>query len=138
MQQKLLMYGMPIMFGFFSIWFPAGLTLYIFTNTVLTLVHHFFVHREDRERIAAEKKGGKVVASALDRADDDDDDDEPVATSAAKPKKSKSKSKSSKPKSSKSEVKAPATRSSAASKSTKSRNRNRNRGKKGNKKGGRK
>jgi YidC/Oxa1 family membrane protein insertase len=55
MQQKLLMYGMPAMFGFFSLFFPAGLTLYIFTNTCLTLVHHFFVHREDRAKARAER-----------------------------------------------------------------------------------
>lgn len=68
MQQKLLMYGMPAMFGFFSLFFPAGLTLYIFTNTCLTLVHHFFVHREDREK-AREERLMKGKSSSKDGED---------------------------------------------------------------------
>lgn len=46
-QQKILMYGMPIMFGGFSLLFPAGLTLYIFTNTALTALHHLWLRRND-------------------------------------------------------------------------------------------
>lgn len=98
-QQKVIMYGMPIMFGVFSIFFPAGLTLYIFTNTCLTLVHHFFVHREDRIKNRAEKasKAARVAAGqpeeedepegdAPEESDSDrgDSDDEPAARTAPK------------------------------------------------------
>ncbi len=38
MQQKMLTYGMPLMFGVMGFFFPAGLSLYISTNTVLTLL----------------------------------------------------------------------------------------------------
>lgn len=75
-QQKVIMYGMPIMFGVFSIFFPAGLTLYIFTNTCLTLVHHFFVHREDRIKNRADKarKAARVAAGQPEEEDEDDGD----------------------------------------------------------------
>ncbi|RMH40319.1 MAG: membrane protein insertase YidC [Deltaproteobacteria bacterium] len=46
-QQKLMMYGMPLMFGFFSLYFPSGLTLYILTNTVLRTAHQVYLNRTD-------------------------------------------------------------------------------------------
>jgi membrane protein insertase Oxa1/YidC/SpoIIIJ len=45
----MLMYGMPLMFGAFSFVFPSGLTLYIFTNTVLTGVHHLYIHYSEKK-----------------------------------------------------------------------------------------
>jgi YidC/Oxa1 family membrane protein insertase len=45
MQQKMLSYGMPLMFGVMGFFFPAGLSLYISTNTILTLFHHLYMHR---------------------------------------------------------------------------------------------
>ncbi len=47
-QQKMLMYGMPLMFGVFSFFFPAGLTLYILTNTVLSALHSLYMYRGRR------------------------------------------------------------------------------------------
>lgn len=58
-QQKMLMYGMPAMFGVFSLFFPAGLTLYIFTNTLLTAVHNLYVRRERKAAEAGATGGGK-------------------------------------------------------------------------------
>lgn len=55
-QQKILMYGMPIMFGVFSFFFPAGLTLYIFTNTCLTAVHHLYLHKDARQEARDKKR----------------------------------------------------------------------------------
>jgi YidC/Oxa1 family membrane protein insertase len=57
MQQKMLQYGMPLMFGVFSFFFPAGLTLYILTNVLLTAAHLYVVHRDARmeAKLAAEK-----------------------------------------------------------------------------------
>ena len=78
LQGKVLMYGMPIMFGFFSLFFPAGLTLYIFTNTSLTLIHYYFVHKEDRDaaKIAKAKKKARVEAGEDEDEDEEEDEDD--------------------------------------------------------------
>ena len=44
-QQKMMQYGMPLMFGLFSFFFPSGLALYMFTNTLLSATHHFYMHK---------------------------------------------------------------------------------------------
>ena len=94
MQQKILSYGMPLMFGGFSLFFPAGLTLYISTNTVLTLCHHLYMRRDDifakkAEEAAGETGKGKIIeATATEvRADDsaDADEDDPAGAPAARP-----------------------------------------------------
>jgi YidC/Oxa1 family membrane protein insertase len=61
MQQKILMFGMPLMFGGFSLFFPAGLTLYISTNTVLTLLHHLYMRRDE---IRVKARGAEEPAAA--------------------------------------------------------------------------
>jgi YidC/Oxa1 family membrane protein insertase len=66
-QQKFLQYGMPIMFGVMAFGFPAGLTLYIFTNTVLSALHSIYMNKFDKKSlsIAAQlKKNQEAVASA--------------------------------------------------------------------------
>lgn len=70
MQQKMLKYGMPLMFGGMSFVFPAGLTLYIFTNTLLTGVHHIALRRGDSTVSAASKssRGGTTAAAATEVA----------------------------------------------------------------------
>jgi YidC/Oxa1 family membrane protein insertase len=80
MQQKILMFGMPLMFGGFSLFFPAGLTLYISTNTVLTLLHHLYMRRDEirvkargaAEPAAASGKVGALAASKGRAARDED------------------------------------------------------------------
>jgi len=47
MQQKIMLYGMPLMFGFFSLMFPSGLTLYILTNTIIRSSHQYYLNRKD-------------------------------------------------------------------------------------------
>lgn len=47
-QQKMMAYIMPVMFTVFSIFLPAGLTLYILTNTVLTFAQQFWLNRGDK------------------------------------------------------------------------------------------
>ncbi len=90
-QQKIMMYGMPLMFGVFSFFFPAGLTLYIFTNTCLTAVHHVWMNRTDKAKKAAaahasagsssqaeesgSKGGGGSVSGSASAGGDDDDDE---------------------------------------------------------------
>jgi YidC/Oxa1 family membrane protein insertase len=89
MQQKMLTWGMPIIFGAMSLFFPAGLTLYISTNSILTLLHHLYMRAEDKkatppgEQVAAAAKGaaakpagGKIIdVTASDETDGDGDGD---------------------------------------------------------------
>jgi YidC/Oxa1 family membrane protein insertase len=64
-QQKFLTYGMPAIFGVMSLFFPAGLTLYISTNSLLTLGHHFYLRRADKRAAPLARKvegsGGQAV-----------------------------------------------------------------------------
>ncbi|MEK6607208.1 MAG: membrane protein insertase YidC [Myxococcota bacterium] len=46
-QQKMMMWMMPVMFLFFSLFVPSGLTLYWLINTVLTLGHQWLMNRTD-------------------------------------------------------------------------------------------
>ncbi|PID39692.1 MAG: hypothetical protein CSB49_00780 [Proteobacteria bacterium] len=46
-QAKIMKYFMPGMFTFMMLWLPAGLTLYIFVNTLLTMVHQWQMNRSD-------------------------------------------------------------------------------------------
>ena len=46
-QQKMMMYMMPAMFTFFMLFLPSGLTLYILTNTLLTMAHQWYMNHAD-------------------------------------------------------------------------------------------
>lgn len=48
-QQKIMQYGMPLMFGGMAFVFPAGLTLYIFTNTCLSALHSIYMNKFDKK-----------------------------------------------------------------------------------------
>lgn len=94
-QQKFLQYGMPLMFGVMAFFFPAGLTIYIFTNTVLSALHSIYMNKYDKKSLeimarmkksaedakaAAEAKDKKatpakkvIEATAVEKDDDDDD-----------------------------------------------------------------
>jgi YidC/Oxa1 family membrane protein insertase len=74
-QQKFLQYGMPLMFGVMSFVFPAGSTLYIFTNTVLSALHSIYMNKFDKksQAIAEQLKRSQEQAAAA------------VAAGAAKP-----------------------------------------------------
>ena len=103
MQQRMMQYGMPLMFGVMSFFFPAGLTLYIFTNTILSALHSIYMNKFDKKSIAlaakikaaqeatAKETTKAAVAKAkpanAPAADDDDDegDDDASASSASKP-----------------------------------------------------
>jgi len=65
-QQKLMQYGMPLMFGAMSFVFPAGLTIYIFTNTVLSAFHSIYMNKFDKQSlaIAAQMKKNQDQAAA--------------------------------------------------------------------------
>ena len=87
MQQKILTYGMPLMFGGFSLFFPAGLTLYISTNTVLTLFHHLYMRRDEifAKHGEAAAETGKVVEATATARDDEAEADEEAEARAGKP-----------------------------------------------------
>jgi YidC/Oxa1 family membrane protein insertase len=107
MQQKIMMYGMPLMFGAMGLFFPAGLTLYMFTNTVLGALHSVYMNKFDKPSLAMAAKHAKPAdleksnkagdgkktetgtaasgsGAAGARADGDDHDDEPKGSSHAK------------------------------------------------------
>ncbi len=68
--QKMMQYGMPLMFGVMSFYFPAGLTLYIFTNTVLSSLHSIYMNKFDKKSlaIAAMLKKNKEAVAAREAA----------------------------------------------------------------------
>lgn len=89
MQQKMIMYGMPLMFGVMGLWFPSGLTVYITTNTVLGILHSLYMKRTAPPLPAAksvekkvepeEAKPAKKPARAEASDDDGDADDSDAA-----------------------------------------------------------
>jgi YidC/Oxa1 family membrane protein insertase len=66
MQQRMMQWGMPLMFGIMSFFFPAGLTLYIFTNTILSALHSVYMNKFDKKSIelAAKIKAAQEAAAA--------------------------------------------------------------------------
>jgi YidC/Oxa1 family membrane protein insertase len=63
-QQKFMQYGMPLMFGVMSFFFPAGLTLYMFTNTVLSALHSIYMNKFDKKSLASAELLKKNQAQA--------------------------------------------------------------------------
>ncbi len=55
-QQKMMKWGMPIMFGGFGFMFPSGLTLYILTNTLITAGHHLWLNRGTNSELPTANK----------------------------------------------------------------------------------
>ena len=80
-QQKIMMYGMPLMFGGFSLFFPLGLTLYIFTNTVLRSSHQLYLNRTDGTSGSA-KPDVVAVSEDAEGAETADAPDEGAASAA--------------------------------------------------------
>ncbi len=72
MQQRIMQYGMPLMFGGMSFWFPSGLTLYIFTNTILSALHSIYMNKYDKKSVALAaqlKKNQEAKAAAKAKED---------------------------------------------------------------------
>ena len=56
-QAKIFMYFMPIMFGSFMLFLPAGLCVYIVTNSTLTILQQRYIYAKlDREEAAGESQ----------------------------------------------------------------------------------
>jgi YidC/Oxa1 family membrane protein insertase len=104
-QQQIMKYGMPLGFGVMSFFFPSGLTLYIFTNTLLTAVQSLWLNKYDpktkkiAEQFAAKqaeveakdvkaaKDANPKMPKAIVVADKEGDEDEAVdEIVSAKPK----------------------------------------------------
>jgi YidC/Oxa1 family membrane protein insertase len=68
-QQKFLQYGMPLMFGAMSFFFPSGLSIYMFTNTVLSALHSVYMNKYDRKslEIAERMKAAADAAGAASK-----------------------------------------------------------------------
>jgi YidC/Oxa1 family membrane protein insertase len=70
MQRKIMVYGMPLMFGIMGLFFPAGLTLYMFTNTLLSVFHSLYMNKFDKpslamaEKLKESEESSKVAAAA--------------------------------------------------------------------------
>jgi membrane protein insertase Oxa1/YidC/SpoIIIJ len=64
-QQKMIQYGMPLMFGVMSFFFPAGLTLYIFTNTCLSALHSIYMNKYDKKSLATVAKIKEQVDASI-------------------------------------------------------------------------
>jgi membrane protein insertase Oxa1/YidC/SpoIIIJ len=58
-------YFMPGMFTIFMMWLPSGLTLYILVNTVLTMIHQWYINKTDPiESTASSAPSGPGAAGA--------------------------------------------------------------------------
>ncbi|HET9621176.1 MAG TPA: membrane protein insertase YidC [Kofleriaceae bacterium] len=65
-QQKMMQYGMPIMFGAVSFVCPAGLSVYMLVNTTLSALHSIYMNKLDKPslEIAARMEKNKAAAAA--------------------------------------------------------------------------
>ncbi len=82
-QAKMMKFGMPLVFGAFMLFLPAGLCVYIVTNSTLSITQQRLLYaRLDREAAAREE-----APTPVDGEDSDDDDStsgdlEPAAVAA--------------------------------------------------------
>ncbi len=60
-QQKMMMYLMPTMFTVFMLFLPAGLGVYMFTNSLLGIVQQQIVERHAKSTIS-QNKGAEIAA----------------------------------------------------------------------------
>jgi YidC/Oxa1 family membrane protein insertase len=106
MQQKMLQYGLPLMFGVMGLYFPSGLGVYMLTNSGLSILHSLYMKRNDGKKKPAVVKTAKDVAKdvnvkdsnvkpvidaesvavveSADDADEDGGDEEPTGPSKSK------------------------------------------------------
>jgi YidC/Oxa1 family membrane protein insertase len=68
-QQKMMMYMMPAMFTVFMLFLPAGLGVYMFTNSVLAITQQWAVERHAKRSLGARKAGEIDVKVKSDGTD---------------------------------------------------------------------
>ena len=66
MQQKIMSVMMPAMFTFFMFFLPAGLTLYIFVNTILSVLHQWHIYNTPDDDDAKPKKKSRWMERMKD------------------------------------------------------------------------
>lgn len=59
-QQKTMMYMMPVMFMMFTLFLPSGLTLYILTNTLLTMAQQWYINRSNPDSPTPARKPARA------------------------------------------------------------------------------
>jgi YidC/Oxa1 family membrane protein insertase len=73
MQQKMLQYGLPLMFGVMGLYFPSGLGVYMLTNSALSIAHSMYMKRTDKKAppkaVVAEKTEKAEKSEKADKAD---------------------------------------------------------------------
>ena len=67
-QQKMMMYFMPGMFTVMMLFLPAGLGVYMFTNSLLAITQQYLVERHARRSV-----GRSADIEVRDASDDTDD-----------------------------------------------------------------
>ena len=70
-QMKMMMYFMPLMIGAFMLFLPAGLCLYMVTNSVLTMAQQKAIY----SKLDREEASKTDAATPIEDLDDDDDPD---------------------------------------------------------------
>lgn len=80
MQQKVLTYGLPLMFGMMGLFFPSGLGVYMLTNSMLSIAHSMYMKRTDKKKPGPAKVAASGAAdtttAATDKADATVEDDD--------------------------------------------------------------
>ncbi|MDR1913049.1 MAG: YidC/Oxa1 family membrane protein insertase [Clostridiales bacterium] len=59
MQQRVMMFAMPLMMGFFTINYPIGVGIYWITSSIFQVVQQYLMNRQDGIRLSAPKEEGK-------------------------------------------------------------------------------
>ena len=68
--QKKIFQMLPVIFTFFFLWFPAGLTLYWFINNLFTIGQQYYINRIFESKKELKKKGKpmkKFEANCLEK-----------------------------------------------------------------------
>jgi YidC/Oxa1 family membrane protein insertase len=70
-QQRMMLIIMPLMFGSFSLFFPSGLTVYILTNTLLTMAHQFWMNNTDPDKSKTAAVAASTASESAPKTDGD-------------------------------------------------------------------
>jgi YidC/Oxa1 family membrane protein insertase len=71
-QQRMMLIMMPLMFGSFSLFFPSGLTVYILTNTLLTMAHQFWMNSTDPDKSKTAETAATAASESTSKKTDGD------------------------------------------------------------------
>ena len=78
---------MPLMFGFFSLSFSVGLSIYFVTSNLIGIVQYSPQGRKVLDKIFSSNKGGDVIVAVDDKAEDDKPVKKPRKFKKKKPRK---------------------------------------------------